>query len=68
MTDKPKKRGPKPKPSRTDSPVSVRAQAEWKAWLREFAESERQTMPGMIDLALAIAAKKKGFRPPPKRV
>lgn len=64
----PKKPGPKPKPDEARSEtVTFKCRKEYKDWLNEFAEMERDIVSRLIDLGLIDLAKKKGFRPPPKR-
>jgi hypothetical protein len=51
------------------SPIvaSIRGTPEWKTWLEDLAKANRQSVSGMIDLALADYARTRGFKPPPER-
>jgi hypothetical protein len=63
-----KKRGPKPQPEQARSEtVTFKCRPEYKEWLVEFAESERDIPSRLIDLGLIEIAKKRGFKPPPPR-
>jgi hypothetical protein len=61
-----KKKAPKPKsePWGESKPLAaqLRGSAEWKAWLEEFARSNRLSVAGVIDMALTRLAKDLGFR------
>lgn len=52
---------------KTPQIVSLRGSREYKAWLDEFAESQRMSLAGLIDFSLAELARQRGFRIPPKR-
>ncbi len=63
-----KKRGPKPKPDEVRSEtITLKCRPEYKAWLAEFARSERDIASRLIDLGLIELAKKRGHEPPPER-
>ena len=66
-----KKKAPKPKsePWGESKPLAaqLRGSTEWKAWLEEFARSNRLSVAGVIDMALTRLAKDLGFREPPER-
>jgi hypothetical protein len=66
-----KKKAPKPKgqPWGESKPVAatLRGTDEWKAWLEEFAKTNRQSVAGIIDMALTRLAKDLSFRVPPER-
>lgn len=47
--------------------VVIRGYVSWGKWLEAFAESERSEIVPLIDRLLSEEAKRKGFRPPPKR-
>jgi hypothetical protein len=47
--------------------VQVRGTPEWKQWVEDLAEANRQQVSGLVDTALARLAKEIGFRDPPKR-
>lgn len=61
---------PKPATERwTQQPfaIQVRGTPQWKQWVKELAEANRQDVAGLVDQALARLAKEIGFRDPPKR-
>jgi hypothetical protein len=68
-------RAKKKKPARIREPWSdvkpialqVRGSAEWKAWVGKLADTNRQSVAGMVDQALAYWAQKTGFTSPPER-
>lgn len=69
-----RKKSPPPDPkrepetwSRQPFAVQVRGTPEWKEWVEELAEFNRQKVAGLVDTALARLAKEVGFRDPPKR-
>jgi hypothetical protein len=45
----------------------LRGSDEWKAWVEDFAHSDRATVTEVIDRALEHYAEKRGFKRPPKR-
>ncbi len=47
--------------------AQLRGSAEWKEWLDELAKTNRQSVAGVIDTALARLAREVGFREPPER-
>ncbi len=47
--------------------MSIRGTVSWKSWLDRYAASRRVTATAMIDVALAEAAARDGFEPPPPR-
>jgi hypothetical protein len=49
------------------SAIHIRASSDWVAWVKEFAESDQRLSSSLIEHALLMLAKKKGFKPPPKR-
>ena len=59
-------RKPTPRGPRT-SLVAFKCHDEYKAWLEEFARSERTTPSQLLDLGLVMLAKSKGFDSPPER-
>ena len=64
------RREPDPEPEkwlRQPFAVQVRGTPEWKEWVEELAEYNRQKVAGLVDTALARLAKEIGFRDPPKR-
>jgi len=66
-----KKKAPKPKsePWGESKPLAaqLRGSEEWKAWLEEFARTNRWSVAVVIDTALARLARELGFREPPER-
>jgi hypothetical protein len=66
VAEKPKK-DPSNRPTRTPA-VSIRATAEWKAWLEKLADFDRGSVADVIDRALARYATEIRFPDsPPKR-
>lgn len=60
--------GPRPNPERTRSAlVNVRSRPEWRDWLRRFAASERKGVSDLVDEALLLLARDRGFEMPPRR-
>ena len=66
-----KKKVPKPKsePWGESKPLAaqMRGSEEWKKWLEEFARFNRQSVAGIIDMALTRLARELAFREPPER-
>ncbi len=62
---KPKARKGKPEPVGRN--VAFRCSAGYIAWLDGFAKSNRTTIAGVIDRALADMAKGQNYEPPPER-
>ena len=50
-----------------ESITAFRSNAEFKAWLDEFADHERLAPTQLLELGLVEMAKLKGFRLPPRR-
>ena len=59
--------GPSPGTVKTRS-YGLQACPEYAAWLESFARSNRTTISGLVDQALAEYAQRKGFTNPPDRV
>jgi hypothetical protein len=47
--------------------AQIRGSAVWKEWVERLAKENRQSVAGMIDLALAHYARAHGFSEPPDR-
>lgn len=68
VTKKTSKRGAKPNPEgRRDALIAVKCWAEYKAWVAEFAKSQRMTPSALIDTALVELARARAFREAPER-
>ncbi len=66
----PKRRGPKPDPSRVRSATTIiRSMPAWKEWIEEFAEFDRcSSVSELLDRALVSYARDAKFpKPAPKR-
>jgi hypothetical protein len=50
-----------------DTILAIRCRTDFKAWVEDFAKSERMTQTILVELGLVELAKKKGFRMPPER-
>jgi len=65
----------KKKPTRIREPwsdvkpiaVQVRGSGEWKQWVADLADNNRQSVAGLVDQALAYWAQRTGFKAPPDR-
>ena len=58
--------GTRPAPAKANV-MSIRGTADWRAWLGRYAARRRVTSTALIDQALAEAARRDGFEPPPPR-
>lgn len=61
-----RKADPVPAPIRR-SIVNIRGTEAWRDWLVSYATFRRVPVAVVIDLALAEAAKRDNFEPPPER-
>lgn len=47
--------------------INLRGSPEWKQWVKDLAQENRQDVSVLIDMLLARYAKETGFRNPPER-